>query len=483
MRLAIGLLGCLAAGGAARADEVRPEDRASVEVTAGRETCYVGEPFEVRLRVTYDAVFFRDFAVSPFLRPLDVPLRIEAPWLRTWSGATAIATGAGVETAAGERVRIAVNDDVVEAIVIGRAPSAVASAGGPGGAKPAMTTIEIARTFVATGDGELVVPAPTLSFTWATVFADDLVNGRVPVERRDVVRNGEPRTLRVLPLPEAGRPGGFQGAIGRFAVLAGIDRRKVGVGEPFHLKLRITGTGNLATFPTPRLDDLDGFHVYGAIDDRRAVVRTIDYELAVVRDDVSAVPPIPFAYFDPSTESAAGYRVARTQTDLVSTCAGRRRRRPARGVRSRRASLVREPSFQWASGDAGRPRAGGDHAPGEAPRAHAGRARSRDRPRPIGIGGVSRADRAVRTSTWPPRSPRCSRRIWTARPAAVISSDLGARLLARNRAPSVAARAAAMMERLVGARYGGDGAESVAESARALVDELEDAVRPVQSTR
>jgi hypothetical protein len=61
--------------------------------------------------------------------------------------------------------------------------------------------------------------------------------------------------------------------------------------------------------------------------------------------------------------------------------------------------------------------------------------------------------------------------------AAVISPDLPARLSAAGVSPALAARAAATLESLVAARYGGGDAVGIADVS-ALVRELEAALRP-----
>ena len=63
--------------------------------------------------------------------------------------------------------------------------------------------------------------------------------------------------------------------------------------------------------------------------------------------------------------------------------------------------------------------------------------------------------------------------------AAVISPDLGARLVAAGVPADLATRAAALLEDLVAARYGGSApGEDAAAAARAMVEELEATFRP-----
>lgn len=476
MRLAFALLGCLALAGVARAGDDAAATRASVELQAEKDSYYVGEPIRLRLWIGYDEAYFRDHAVSKFLQPMDVPLKVEAPSFRGW---VIESSTANPESRAGDdaskRVRLALNDAIVEATVLGRMDRSDVAAGGGVSTLPSLRMLEVVREFTVIEPGDLLVLAPTLSFSYAATFLDDLINGREPVDPKDAVIEGKPLTLRILPLPEAGRPAEFSGAVGRYAVMARVEERKVRVGEHFRLSLRITGTGALATLPTPRLDRLAGFHVFGAIDDRRPILRTIVYDLAALSADVKEIPPIPFAYFDPGPESPAGYRVARTDRIglhvQVADGAPTAPRTPAPAP-----GLVSEPGFQWASGALvvlvlaaltlrARRRA----------RARATLDPSMARKRAAAVAFRERAahpnaDLAAAFADVLAAHLDCP-------PAAVIAPDLEARLLAHGLESALAARAAATMDRLVHAGYGGGAAETDATMARALVDELTRAAR------
>jgi hypothetical protein len=122
---------------------------------------------------------------------------------------------------------------------------------------------------------------------------------------------GNALAVRVLPLPEEGRPLEFTGAVGRFQVLADARPRELALGEGLELALEIAGEGNLASLGPPRLDRLAGFHLRGAIDSKEPGVRRVTYHLAPRSAAVKEVPAIAFAFFDP--EPPAGYRTVWTR--------------------------------------------------------------------------------------------------------------------------------------------------------------------------
>ncbi len=129
-----------------------------------------------------------------------------------------------------------------------------------------------------------------------------------PVLRYAVVRNrrqsevfhvyGKPLQLEVLPLPEAGRPHDYSGAVGQFKLQAELDRQQVKVGESVKLKLRILGAGNNEFYRVPELEDVPGFHVLGEIEERSSVEVEVIYDLTPKTADVSSVPSIKWNYFD-----------------------------------------------------------------------------------------------------------------------------------------------------------------------------------------
>ena len=193
---------------------------------------------------------------------------------------------------------LAVNGEKVEAVVV-----ADRTLGG----RP-FTVVEVTKRVTAAAPGPLVVPAPTLRFAYATRFEQDLVNGRVPVDRKDASIAGQELALVIRALPDAGRPPGFGGAVGQLSIAASVDRAEVSAGESFRLTLAIEGSGNLRSFDLPRLDAVPKLHVYGAIDSTTGQRRTILYDVAADDDGLRAIPAIPFPFFDPTPP--AQYRTA-----------------------------------------------------------------------------------------------------------------------------------------------------------------------------
>ena len=81
-------------------------------------------------------------------------------------------------------------------------------------------------------------------------------------ERAVVVRGAPPVTIRAEPLPEAGRPSGFTGAVGDYRLSAEITRDDAPLGdqvavagEPLVLRVELEGSGNLRAAGVPALPE------------------------------------------------------------------------------------------------------------------------------------------------------------------------------------------------------------------------------------
>ena len=301
-------------------------------------------------------------------------------------------------------VSLALNDDV-----------AFATRAGDG-------VVVIERVVVPDEAGAWELAAPVVRFAFASEFREDFIHGRLPVDRKDVRIEGEPVTIPVLALPAAGRPPSFFGAVGRFDVHAATSTGEVDAGAIFQLIVRIEGEGNLAGFDPPRLTGLTGFHVYGALDDYVDGTRTITYDVAALDPSVGQVPPIPFWYFDPDRRA---YRVAESAAIPLRV----RGRPEAKQEPSRRPWLVGAGLLVVLIAVLVRLRRRREkdpvHAAAEA----------------FAIDG-SFADFLAK--------------LLACAPPAVIGPELASRLEDAGVEAGVAARAAALMEKLVASRYGGD---------------------------
>ncbi len=133
-----------------------------------------------------------------------------------------------------------------------------------------------------------------------------------------------PVTLTVRALPEAGKPAGFSGAVGRGIAIARSVRPAAGrAGEALNVDVAVSGRGNVALWPTPELVWPASVRAYtDKVDDQLATASGVMggtktfHELAVP-DSVGTLvlPALRYPYFDLDTRS---YRVAAAPATAVS---------------------------------------------------------------------------------------------------------------------------------------------------------------------
>jgi hypothetical protein len=168
---------------------------------------------------------------------------------------------------------------------------------------------EIRTALFPTASGKATIGPATLTYSEGGGFGFFSSPGRPRQLTTD------PITIEVLPLPQAGKPDDFGGAVGSYRLSASIEPATVPALQPATLRLTVSGTGNLRKLPPPRLPDLPDFKVYDsrtssdATHEGGVVGGSKTYEFVLVPQTAGAktVPAIRLPYFVPG---AGEYRVA-----------------------------------------------------------------------------------------------------------------------------------------------------------------------------
>ncbi len=155
------------------------------------------------------------------------------------------------------------------------------------------------RALFAVAPGTITVPAPQLSYTLpqsSSYFSR---------EERFLVR-AESAQLVVKPLPEAGRPQDYTGAVGVLRASVKLDAATARVGDPLVLTMRIDGTGNVKLLPRPVLEVSWASAVPGtervSVDTSGALVRGVkefDWILTPTQAGPVELPTLRYSYFNP----------------------------------------------------------------------------------------------------------------------------------------------------------------------------------------
>jgi len=149
-------------------------------------------------------------------------------------------------------------------------------------------------------------------------FSDDLFDdffGRLVEKEVDLV--SDPIAFTVTELPTKDRPTGFAGAVGKFTIHATAKEAAVETGDPVTVKVAVEGTGNFDRVTMPTLISTDGWKVYSASSEfvsgdsiGQSGVKLFEQVLVPLTPDITEVPVMELAFFDPESES---FEVARTE--------------------------------------------------------------------------------------------------------------------------------------------------------------------------
>lgn len=153
-------------------------------------------------------------------------------------------------------------------------------------------------------------------------FLSDPFDTFFSTTRQIRVVSGE-QTVRVVPLPAAGRPDGFRNAVGDFSLKAMVDHATTEVNQPVTLTIELTGEGNLKTVEDPELPPLGDFKEYQSGNRAEYAsgglgisgTKTWDHVLIPTSAGDHTIASLSFPFFDPDTDA---YRVATTDPLTIS---------------------------------------------------------------------------------------------------------------------------------------------------------------------
>jgi hypothetical protein len=122
--------------------------------------------------------------------------------------------------------------------------------------------------------------------------------GAPSYEDMPVTTRSKPMNIEVLPLPEAGKPENFNGAVGNFSSKVEVSRNELKANEAFNLKWTITGRGNLKLINAPALNLPDGFETYEPKTAENGNSKTFDYLVIPRQQGDYELKNFEFSYFD-----------------------------------------------------------------------------------------------------------------------------------------------------------------------------------------
>lgn len=126
--------------------------------------------------------------------------------------------------------------------------------------------------------------------------------------QQQVVIRPDPVEMEIKPLPAAGKPLDFSGAIGQFTMEPKAAPLRVKAGDPVTLTVTVKGIGSFDRMNAPAVGDAPGWRSYPpsgkfTADDAVGISGEKTFETALIPETPQTeLPPVTFSYFNPSTE-------------------------------------------------------------------------------------------------------------------------------------------------------------------------------------
>ncbi len=136
-------------------------------------------------------------------------------------------------------------------------------------------------------------------------FFNDSFFGSTYQNVRKTIRSN-PLNINVKPLPAAGKPSEFAGAVGSFSISSSIDKEQLKTNEAMTLKFTVSGRGNLKLMEKPNLVFPNDFEVYDprvtdnitAAQNGVSGSRTFEYLIIPRNPGDFTIKSVRYAYFD-----------------------------------------------------------------------------------------------------------------------------------------------------------------------------------------
>jgi len=144
---------------------------------------------------------------------------------------------------------------------------------------------------------------------------------------RSITLRSEAASLKVIELPEEGRPTDFSGLVGRFKIEAKLEPEKTRAGESATLTVVVSGQGNVNRIPDimiPELKDIKAYVDQPVLDIKTNSTgafgsKTMKWALVPEKKGIYSVPHLRVSFFDISKKQ---YRTVKTPVLSIKVFAG-----------------------------------------------------------------------------------------------------------------------------------------------------------------
>ena len=152
----------------------------------------------------------------------------------------------------------------------------------------------------------------------------DFFGGRLYAQTNKTVTAGN-RVIEVKPLPEAGKPASFNGAVGKFDFFVRTSKNILNANESLQAVVEVTGNGNLKLFQVPELKLPAALEVYEPEFEEKITTNlsgmkgkiSNSYTVVPAYKGKYPIPSVAFSYFDPSLDKYISLTAAPVLVNVI----------------------------------------------------------------------------------------------------------------------------------------------------------------------
>lgn len=154
-------------------------------------------------------------------------------------------------------------------------------------------------------DGNLIVDPSNVKVEYLKYSADDNneFNKILNAQKINYSLNANPVAIRVFPLPEIGKPENFTGAVGKYSIVASVDKKSVVINEPINLTVQIEGNGNINAISEPDIKLPTDMKKYATsiYTESKGFTNSKRFKSVIIplMEGEKTIPEVSFSYFDP----------------------------------------------------------------------------------------------------------------------------------------------------------------------------------------
>lgn len=185
--------------------------------------------------------------------------------------------------------------------------------------------LEVRYSLIPSRKGDYLIPPSRMHMnvfrserrSFQGMFNDPFFSNAKPITLA-----GESLSLKVIPLPETGRPPDFSGLVGSFEIKSTLKPSEISLGESATLTISLNGRGNIDRFPALKCPELEHNKVYAdqpvlkveSDSQGMAGMKVMKWAIVPEKEGSYQLPPLSVYFFDTGSHE---YRAIKTTPHIL----------------------------------------------------------------------------------------------------------------------------------------------------------------------